>query len=113
MERAARLSFAAAGLFAGPFCWAAATQTNYALVRWACTHQRWPVLLAIALAGAAVAVAAGWLSWMRGTAPEPETGAEYRTTRFLAGLSLMAGMLFALILVMQAASLLVFDGCER
>lgn len=105
-----------AGLFAGPAAWAANTQLNYALAPALCPDGKAIVLL-VAVALAAIGLAAAWLSWQawnRHGGPERQGGPhDGRPRNFLAGLGVLSGCLFAVVILAQGAAALVLDGCLR
>jgi hypothetical protein len=97
-----------AGLAAGPTAWGAAFQAGYAFADWQCAHTLHPTpwLLAVALA---VALAGALLSWPALLGGPSAT----HTRRFLAALSLLTALLFALVIALQLVATLIFTGCER
>lgn len=104
-----------AGLLAGPGAWGLSTVVNYALALPQCLSDVQPtswiaVLLAIvALAGAALSLIA-----YRRTEADPEQGARKpRTEVFFSLVSIGTGVLFAVVILLQAYAGLVFTGCER
>jgi hypothetical protein len=106
-----------AGLAAGPGAWAVGTQLNYALAPWICAHKislvpiLALVLAAVALAGAFVS----WRAWNGAAVEESEVHAAVLEAPrpFLAGVSVLLGVLFALVILTQGAAGLVLNGCER
>jgi hypothetical protein len=103
-----------AGLVAGPAAWAINTQLGYSLVPWICASQ---VNLVPPLAVALALVAAGgsFLSWVSCDWSEADRGSHAggRPRQLLAGVGVLAGMLFAAVILTQGAAGLVFHGCER
>lgn len=102
-----------AGLLAGPVAWGAATQANYALVHWQCTHNV-PVIQILALCFLAVAAGGllSWRAWQQGGASfKPER--ELSTERFVSALGMMVTALFALIIIIQGTASLILDECIR
>lgn len=104
-----------AGLVAGPSAWAASTQINYALALPQClsglSPTTWIALLLalVALAGAGLSVLA-----YRHTGIVPEDGVRKpRTEVFYALVSIGTGVLFAMVILMQALAGVIFTGCER
>jgi hypothetical protein len=97
-----------AGLAAGPAAWGAAFQASYAFADWQCAHTLHPTpwLLALALT---VALAGALLTWPA-LSEGPSTT---HTRRFLAWLSLLTALLFALVIALQLVAALIFTGCER
>lgn len=103
-----------AGLAAGPGAWAVNLQGNYAAVPWICAHRVNFVPL-VALVLALVAIAGALLSWRawRVASTGDETGSGGAPAHLLAGISIMSGILFALVILTQGAAALVLNGCER
>jgi hypothetical protein len=104
-----------AGLFAGPTAWAISTQANYALVPWVCAHKL-PVIPVVAALLVALSLFGGFLSWraFSNAAPAPQNESEGgRPHRFVAVMGVMMAALFAVIIVMQGAAGIMFEGCER
>jgi hypothetical protein len=105
-----------AGLAAGPAAWALSTQGNYSLASWVCHWRTNPVpvlglvLVLIALVGAALS----WRAWRSSNAGDEilleQSG---RPRAFLALMSALLAVLFALVIVMQASAGLILGGCER
>lgn len=102
------------GLALAPAAWAIGTQVKYALVPWTCENQAWLMTLGVSLLTALVAAAAAFLSWREWQAlpAESSPAAAAQTTRFLAALSALVGVLFMLAILLQGAAGLVFGGCE-
>jgi hypothetical protein len=105
-----------AGIAAGPAAWAVNTQANLAAVPWVCAHKvNFIPVVAVALAG--VALAGAFLSWRAWGATEgaraAETPRRAQPAALLAGIGLMTGVLFALVILTQGAAALVLTGCER
>jgi hypothetical protein len=106
-----------AGLVSGPGAWIVSTQLNYALTPWICAHKMNLVpfiavpLAAVALAGAFVS----WRAWNGAAVAESEADAAILEAPrpFLAGVSMLLGVLFALAILTQGAAGLVLNGCER
>ncbi|MGX9179859.1 hypothetical protein [Mesorhizobium sp. BHbdii] len=112
--RAVWLGTSWGGLLSGPLAWAVSTQLNYALVPWQCKHQV-PVVLPVALLLALLSLLGGALSWRAkrqgGAAFKPERTRS--TERFVADLSMLAALLFALVIIMQGSAALILDECLR
>jgi hypothetical protein len=104
-----------AGLVAGPGAWAASTQLNYALADWSCRHE--PRLIPVAaLVLALVALAGAFLSaraWRASGADQSRLESDGAPHRFLAGVSLMLAVLFAIVIMTQGTAALLLDGCGR
>jgi hypothetical protein len=106
-----------AGLAIGPGAWAVATQLQYALTPWICAHKVNLVPI-VGLALAAVALGGAFISWRvwNGAAVEKAefgAGVMEAPRPFLAGLSVLLGVLFAVVILAQGAAGLVLNGCER
>jgi hypothetical protein len=103
-----------AGLALGPGAWAIQLQGNYAAVPWICAH-RVNFTPVMAIAFALIALSGSLLSWRTWRiAPSGEQNGEGGTpAHLLAGLSILLGILFAILILMQGAAALVLDGCER
>jgi hypothetical protein len=105
-----------AGLAVGPACWAISTQANYALVDWACKHQRNPVP-AIAACLALASFASGyssWLAWRRHEGPGravPEQDGHPRN--LLSGIGVASAALFGTVIMMQGLAALILNACIR
>jgi hypothetical protein len=106
----------ATGLFVGAVAWAVGHQANYALVPWLCTHHMRLLFPAIAGLLALVSLAGAGISFLslRATGPGRPEGIEYRRPRhFMAIIGLSAGLLFALVILVQGSAAFVLQGCER
>lgn len=103
-----------AGLVAGPGAWAVNLQANYAAVPWICAH-RVNFVPVLALTLALFALAGAFLSWRtwRVASADDATGSGGAPAHLLAGISIMSGTLFALVILTQGAAALVLNGCER
>ncbi|UCI10511.1 hypothetical protein [Mesorhizobium sp. B1-1-8] len=112
--RALRLGTSWGGLLSGPLAWAISTQLNYALVPWQCNRQV-PLVLPAALLLAVLSLLGAGLSWRAkrqgGAAFKPQRTRS--TERFVADLGILAALLFALVIVMQASAALILDECLR
>lgn len=104
-----------AGLVAGPGAWAASTEANYALATPQCLSGVSPTTwLALLLAGLALFGALLSYLSLRHTLAAPQDGARKpRTETFYALVSIGLGLLFALVILLQAYAGTVFTGCER
>lgn len=103
-----------AGLIAGPAAWGLNTQLAYAVASQSCETQR-AVLLPIGLALIGLAAAGALVSiWSarsdEGEGFDPRGGS---ATRFLAGVSLGAGALFAVVIGDQLAATMIVTPCIR
>jgi hypothetical protein len=104
-----------AGLVAGPTAWAINTQLGYSLVPWICASKV-NLIPPLALGFALTAAFAGVLSWSSLEGSEPDSVGRHeggRPQRLLAGVGVLAAMLFAAVILTQGAAGLVLDGCER
>jgi hypothetical protein len=102
----------AAGLIMGPAAWAVSTQAGYAAAPLICAHAAWwlsvlvaGVLASISLAGAYVSSGGFQVPDLRGSNGQPRL--------LLRGLGAGAGVLFALVILLQGAAALALSGCER
>lgn len=105
-----------AGLAAGPAAWAVNTQANLALVPWVCAHKV-NLVPVVSLALAFVSLAGAFLSWRAwrvGGGTERHWSHQDGVPRnFLAGVGMLLGIAFALVILTQGAAGLVLHGCER
>jgi hypothetical protein len=106
-----------AGVLAGPLAMLLQLQVNYALVLWACGSGReWPLHLT-ALLALVVTVAGGLLSWRNwrqsGAEWEDEGAGVIPRSRFMAAVGILAGVLFALVIIAQWIPIFVYGPCER
>jgi hypothetical protein len=105
-----------AGIAAGPAAWAADTQLNYALVPWACAHGR-NVILVIAGVLAVMSLLgalSSCLAWRRHDGPGmhiPEQDGHPR--HLLSGIGTAAGLLFAIVIVLQGVAAVMVSPCLR
>ena len=104
-----------AGLAAGALAWAISTQVNYVFATIDCPSSQaariWTVALWLAIAGLGTALS--WPAWTARNGPaigDDLIGPQPR--RLLAGVSVIAGLLFALVILTHGAGVLMF-GCER
>ena len=96
-------------LFAGAAAWAASSQVGYMFAPLSCANRA--PLVPVVTAAAILIVAAGlWFSW---SGLRQAMRAERHTLKFVAVVSLGAGVLFLLAILLQGASAFVFNGCER
>jgi hypothetical protein len=109
-------SWPSAGLIAGPGAWIVSTQLNYALAPHACGSRALLVALA-ALALVLPALAGATISWRAWRPHEPMheavTSGNGDARLFVAGIGVLAGVLFALVVAMQGMAALILDGCIR
>jgi hypothetical protein len=104
-----------AGIFAGPTAWAVNTQLGYALVPWVCASEV-NIIPLLAVIMALLALAGAWVSWLAMPRAELDSGGSHaggEPRGMLAGVGVASGLLFALLILMQGAAGVVFDGCER
>ena len=105
----------AAGFIAGAIAWGISTELNYALAPKVCaTH--WPlvpaaalVLMLVGAGGAALSVRA-WRKEQASPSPSRPEGGVSR--KLLAGIGVLAGLLFTLIIAMQGLAAFFLSGCE-
>jgi hypothetical protein len=104
-----------AGLWIGAFAWGTSTQLNYSLVPWVCSSgiriTPWTTagLAIIALLGAGLS---GYAFRHRRARLETQTPAAGTPHEMLAMIGIGAGLLFALIILMQGLAGLFLTGCE-
>jgi hypothetical protein len=104
------------GLWLGALAWATSTQLNYTLVSWMCSNgiRLAPftavVLAALSLSGAAISAFAFRHRRERLETQTPHGGTPHE---MLAVIGMAAGVLFALIIVMQGTAGFFLTGCEK
>jgi hypothetical protein len=112
---AAHSAISWAGIAAGPCAWGVNTVLNYALLPWTCTHGTtvaMPVsviLALIALAG----TAGSWIRWRRLPMSDINAPESRMPDRFLAGLGVLLGILFATVILTQGSATFVLGSCAR
>ena len=100
----------------GPLAWFLDMQISYAMVKWACEHDRRVVLLLIPVASLAVIAAGSWMSWssfaqLRDTADA--AGAEMTDRRyFIAVAGLAMNAVFALLILTSIFPRYFLSPCE-
>lgn len=103
------------GLWVGALAWAVSTQLNYALVPWVCASGvrliPWTAggLALLAIVGAALSALA---FRSRSERLETQTPAAGTPHEMMAVIGMAAGVLFALIIVMQGTASFFLTGCE-
>jgi hypothetical protein len=107
---------ATAGLFAGALSWFVSTQLNYALLEWTCMRGLFWLIPSLCLLLMLTSLLGGvfsWRTWINAaSAPAPESSVA-RPRRLLAGISILAAALFALVIALQGTAAFIFDGCTR
>jgi hypothetical protein len=95
------------GIFAGPFAFATAFTTKYAMVDWICDHKAEWIFWAITVVALLVCVFGAFESW-RGL----ENGEDTKRVRFMGygGFVLTAG--FAMVIIAMAIPHLYLGACE-
>lgn len=105
-----------AGLYGGPIAWGINTQANYAAVPWVCAHKG-NLIPVVSLALAFIALLTAFFSWRafaaRGGMAAVEGPNEGRPSAMVAGIGVLTGILFAVVILTQGAAALILDGCER
>lgn len=104
-----------AGIFAGPIAWGLSTQANYALTNLQCLWGVYPAPW-ISLVLATAAFFGAWLSFKAFQSHETEpkgASRKPRTEYALAMLGVGMGVLFGMVILLQATAVFVFTGCER
>ena len=97
-----------AGAFGGMSLWAVNMQLGQILPYVECGSRFYPEIL-ICFAAAALSLVCGWISWRSSGRSE----AVNHTGRFAAIVSTLLALVFAFVLLLQAASALLLTGCER
>jgi hypothetical protein len=89
-----------AGILVPPIAWATDETLSYTLVKWACNHHTTTQLQIVTFATLAVIAVAGWI----GATAQRERGGATETQRagFMAELSLMTAILFAVLTIAMA-----------
>lgn len=97
------------------FC-AAAMQTNYVLVRQACSAQRNAMLYVVTIAALALTLGVAliaYLNWRRAGAQWPgETADVVTRTRFISMISALGSGIFFLVTLAQGIATVYFDPCQ-
>lgn len=105
-----------AGLFAGPAAWAISTELNYALAGWICASgMQWvtPALAALLTALGIFGALLSWRAWTNLDAVPTADGTIPAPRRLLAGIGVLSGVLFALVIATQGTAGFILQGCER
>jgi hypothetical protein len=101
------------GLVAGPFSWMLNTQLNYSLVEWFCAAG-WnpvPAIAAIFTVTSLIGSAMSGFAWSRAGMRIPEQdGHPHHLVR---GISVAAGVLFAIVIALQGIAGLIVGACQR
>jgi hypothetical protein len=104
------------GLVAGPLSWMLNTQVNYSLVEWFCSAG-WNLVPAIAAVFTLTSLAGGAISWFvwphherAGMRISEQDGHPHQLVR---GISVAAGLLFALVIALQGVAGLIVGTCQR
>jgi hypothetical protein len=101
------------GLALGPLSWMLNTQLNYSLIEWFCAAG-WnpvPAIAAVFTVTSLVGSAISWLAWSRAGMRIPEQdGQPHRLVR---GISVAAGVLFAIVIALQGVAGLIVGACQR
>jgi hypothetical protein len=95
-----------AGLLVGPVLWAVNMQASQILPYVDCVAS-FRSSLALSMVSAMLTLAAGWVSWRGRGAASNSAG------QFVAIVGILAALVFAFALVLQAAAGVVLSGCER
>lgn len=103
-------------IVAPPLITAAAHETNYVLVRQACSAQRNVALYAViivALVLIALMALVAYLTWRHAGAEWPgETADAVTTTRFIAMIGMLGSVLFFLVTFAQGIATVYYDPCQ-
>jgi hypothetical protein len=108
-------SMASSGLVLGPLAWGLSTQANYSMAAGECLSWEFPITwTAIGLAGLALVGALLSFVASRQAAGHPAgTRHKPRTEVFLSRIGFASGLLFALVIALQASASTIFSGCIR
>jgi hypothetical protein len=101
-----------AGAIAGASLWAVNMQLGQILPYAECGSRYDPEVLAT-FAAAAASLLCARVSWRSSGCSPGRSKAANHTSRFAATVSALLGLMFAFALLLQAASTLMFTGCER
>lgn len=104
-----------AGLAAGVACWAVSTQTSEIVAFLDCDRQR-AILAPLGLALVVISAAGAFASLfaVRSSVEEPWFDLiGGRADRFLAVISFVAGLLFAVVIASQLAATVIIERCSR
>jgi hypothetical protein len=109
-------TFSWSGLAVGPAAWAIDTQLNYALLDWSCGKglNPSPAISAVLAAISLAAAASSFLAWGRHEGPGmpiPEQDGHPR--HLLSGVGVAAGVLFAIVILVQGLAGLLVGPCLR
>ena len=103
-------------IVAPAFVTAAAHETNYVLVRQACSAQRnvgLYVVMIVALVLIALVALTSYMTWRHAGAEWPgETADAATTTRFIAMLGMLGSVIFFLVTFAQAIATVYYDPCQ-
>jgi hypothetical protein len=101
------------GLVSGPFSWMLNTQLNYSLVEWFCAAG-WnaaPAIAAFFTVTSLVGSAISWFASSRAVIRIPEQ--DGHPHHFVRGVSIAAGILFAIVITLQGFAGLIVGACQR
>jgi hypothetical protein len=104
------------GLLLPPLAWFLDLQTSYAMLKWACEHQRRDLVLAVPAASLIVVILAGalsWWSWIRVRNAARADGGRMEDRSYvlaIAGLGMSA--LFALLIATTIAQRALLSPCQ-
>jgi hypothetical protein len=98
-----------------PLAWFLDLQASYALVKWACRHERRDLLLMLPIASLSLSALAGWMSWsswtkLRGAGPLARSVEDRSYFLSIVGLGLAA--LFALLILASLVPRAVLNPCQ-
>ncbi len=104
------------GLLLAPFAWLFEMQVSYAMVKWACEHDRRGLIMAMPVGSLTLVGLAAWMSWscwtkLRGAARE-EGGRMEDRSYFLALAGLAMSAIFALLILVSVTPRIVLSPCE-
>jgi hypothetical protein len=101
-----------AGLITGPAAWAVSTQAGYATAPLICAHGAWWIVALSAALLASLSLAGAYIS-ARGFPVAGAWAGDGQPRHLLRSLGVGAGVLFALVILLQGAAALALTGCER
>ena len=101
----------------GPILCAIEMQTNYVLVRHACSVQRNVVLYAVIIAAIALTIATAFIAltiWIQAGRTWPTEAPDVATrVRFIAVLGILSSAMSFLVILAQGIATIQFDPCQR
>jgi hypothetical protein len=108
-----RRSYPAAGLIAGPAAWAVSTQAGYAATASICASRASLLMFLTAALLAALSFGGACISYAAAPQLLDHGRPDGHPRTFLAAISVGAGILFSMVIMLQGVAALAFTGCER